>query len=111
MVLNQNTDYRDFPGGPVIKNLPSDAGHMSSITGQGTNIPHATRQLSPQATTIEPVYVLELQNLCSAIKSLHTLPVKTQSSHNRKKMFLINRKNIMQITTFKAHSCSSDIII
>ena len=59
MVLNQNTDYRDFPG-PVIKNLPSDARHMSSILGQGTNIPHATRQLSPQATTTEPVHVLEL---------------------------------------------------
>ena len=27
---------RDFPGGPVVKNLPSNAGNMGSIPGQGT---------------------------------------------------------------------------
>ena len=26
----------DFPGGPVVKNLPSNAGDMGSIPGQGT---------------------------------------------------------------------------
>ena len=28
----------DFPGGPVVKNLPSDAGDMGWIPGQGTKI-------------------------------------------------------------------------
>ena len=43
----------DFPGGPVVKNLPSNAGDTGSIPGQGTKIPHATWQLSPRATTTE----------------------------------------------------------
>ena len=44
---------RDFPGGPVVKNPPSNAGDVGSIPGQGTKIPHATGQLSLSATTTE----------------------------------------------------------
>ena len=33
--------YRDFPGGPVVKNLPSNAGDAGSIPVRGTKIPHA----------------------------------------------------------------------
>ena len=44
---------RDFPGGPVVKNPPSNAGDTSLIPGRGTRIPHATGQLSPHATTRE----------------------------------------------------------
>ena len=47
------TNFRDFPGGPVVKNPPSNAGHMGSIPGQGTKIPHATGQLSPHSTNRE----------------------------------------------------------
>ena len=36
----------DFPGGPVIKNLPSNAANMGLIPDQGTKIPHAMGQLS-----------------------------------------------------------------
>ena len=43
--------FEDFPGGPVVKNLPSNAGYMGSIPGQGSKIPHAAGQLSPRATT------------------------------------------------------------
>ena len=32
----------DFLGGPVVKNLPCNAGDESSIPDQGTKIPHAT---------------------------------------------------------------------
>ena len=32
---------RDFPGGPVVKTLPSNAGGGGLILGQGTKIPHA----------------------------------------------------------------------
>ena len=46
---------RDFPGGPVVKHPPSNAGDAGPIPGQGTKIPHATGQLSPRASTIEPV--------------------------------------------------------
>ena len=52
--IHKDTDLRDFPGGPVVKNLPSNAGDMGLIPGQGTKIPHATGQLSPRATTTEP---------------------------------------------------------
>ena len=34
----------DFVGGPMVKNLPSNAGDMGSIPDQGTKIPHALRQ-------------------------------------------------------------------
>ena len=49
---------KDFPGSPVVKNLPSSAGDVGSIPGQGTKIPQAvgsscSLQLeSPQA--LEP---------------------------------------------------------
>ena len=44
-----------LPGGPVVKNSPSNAGDMGSISHQGTKIPHAMRQLRPCATTREAV--------------------------------------------------------
>ena len=34
---------RDFPGGPVVKTQPSNAGVVGSIPGQGTEISHAAR--------------------------------------------------------------------
>ena len=33
---------RDFPGGPVVKTSPSNAGGAGSIPGRGTEIPHAS---------------------------------------------------------------------
>ena len=38
--------YWNLPGGPVIKNLPCNAGDAGSIPGWGTKIPHAVEQLS-----------------------------------------------------------------
>ena len=37
----------DFPGGPVVKNLPSNAGDTGSILGRGTKIPHAAGATKP----------------------------------------------------------------
>ena len=51
---NEKTTHRDFPGGPVVKNLPSNAGDVGLIPGRGTKIPHAMGQLNPHATTTEP---------------------------------------------------------
>ena len=53
---SQNGHHWDFPGGPVVKNLPYNAGHAGPIPGQGTKIPHAVGQLSPCATTTEPTH-------------------------------------------------------
>ena len=33
---------RDFPGGPVVKTLPSNAGGVGSVPGQGAKILHAS---------------------------------------------------------------------
>ena len=43
----------DFPGDPVVKNPPSNAGDAGSIPGRGTSISHAAGQLSPRSTTTE----------------------------------------------------------
>ena len=63
--------FRDFPGGPVVKNPPYNAGDADSIPGQGTKIPHAAGQLSPSATTTEPE--------CRKLQSPHALE---PASHN-----------------------------
>ena len=42
-----------FPDGPVVKNLPSNAGDWHSIPGGGPKIPHASGQLSPSAANRE----------------------------------------------------------
>ena len=34
---------KDFPGGPGVGTLPSNAGGMRSILGSGLKIPHASR--------------------------------------------------------------------
>ena len=47
---------RDFPGGPVVENLPSNAGKMGLIPGLGTKIPPAVGQLSADTTTREPMH-------------------------------------------------------
>ena len=43
----------DLPGGPVVKNPPSNVRNTSSIPGQGTKITRATGQLIGCATTTE----------------------------------------------------------
>ena len=42
---------RDFPGGAVVNNPPSNAGDRGSIPGWGTKISHAAGQLSLRAAT------------------------------------------------------------
>ena len=61
---------RDFPGGPGVKNPPSDAQDTGLIPVLGTKIPYAMGQLSPCATTTEPTCsrarVLQLESLRAA---------------------------------------------
>ena len=49
---------RNSPGGPVVKNPPSNAEDMGSISGWGTTFPHASDQPSPGAKTTEPLLLL-----------------------------------------------------
>ena len=52
----QKVRERGFPGGAVVENLPANAGHTGSSPGLG-RFPHAAEQLSPCATTTEPVHL------------------------------------------------------
>ena len=53
--LITNIYFRDIPYGPVAENPPSSAGDVASSPGQGAEISHAARQLSPCDTTTEPM--------------------------------------------------------
>ena len=44
----------EFPAGPVVENLPVNAGDMCSIPGQGRSQSPECGTLSPGATTTEP---------------------------------------------------------
>ena len=50
---SSDLQWKDFPGGPVVKNPPSDAEDVGSVPSQRTKIPHVTGQLSPHATIKE----------------------------------------------------------
>ena len=46
IVSSEKKNYKcqDFPGGAVVKNPPSNAGHVGSIPGWGAKIPHTSGQ-------------------------------------------------------------------
>ena len=46
-----NWQQEAFPGGPVVKNPPFNAGHTGSVPGWGTKIPHAVQ---PNKQTEKP---------------------------------------------------------
>ena len=52
-ILRNRGFWSNFPGGPVVKSLPSNA-RDALIPGQGTKIPHAMEQLNLPAATTEP---------------------------------------------------------
>ena len=45
----------DSLGGPLVKNLPANAGDAGLVPGLKTKIPRVSGQLSPCPTTTEPV--------------------------------------------------------
>ena len=49
----KNQPSQDFPGGPVVKNLPCNTGNWSLIPAWRTKIPHAIQQLSLRAPTLQ----------------------------------------------------------
>ena len=54
VLLSSKISSRDFPHGPVVKNLPASAGDTGSIPGPEMKIPHTAGQLNPR--TLEPVF-------------------------------------------------------
>ena len=63
----QKQTARTFPGGPMVRNLPCNAGDAGLTPGWGTKIPHGTEQQSLSATT---------KTWCSQIKLLHIFKIK-----------------------------------
>ena len=62
----------DFPGSPVVKNLPLKAGDAGLIPGPGTKILHALEQLSlctklesPSARTKDSVWCSQVPRCCN----------------------------------------------
>ena len=53
--LDLRTYSWDFPGEPVVKDLPANAWDKGSNHVWSRKIPHATEQISLCATTTEPV--------------------------------------------------------
>ena len=47
---------RALPRGPVVKNVPCNAGNSGLIQVGGIKIPHALGQLRPLATATEPTH-------------------------------------------------------
>ena len=72
----------DFPGGPVVKNPPSNAGDAGLIPGRGTKIPRATGKLSLHSTTTELVrsgaHVPQLER-----ENLHATTIEKPLCHNK----------------------------
>ena len=63
----------DFPSGPVVKNLPANAGDMSSITGLGGfRMPRGNQAHEPQLPkpTLEPV-LCNRRSCCNEKPSHH----------------------------------------
>ena len=78
--------FAGFPGGSVIKNLPASAGDMGLILDLG-KIPHAEEQLSPCATTIEPVLKSPGEE---TIEASTLEPVLHKRSHRNEKPVHLN---------------------
>ena len=47
------TEFRGFPGGPVVKNPPFKTEDVGLIPVQGTKIPYAVEQLNASVATIK----------------------------------------------------------
>ena len=60
-----------LPSGPVLKNLPSNAGGMGTIPGQGTKIPHAMGQPLSPCTKLGRLHVTSRDACAPQGKILH----------------------------------------
>ena len=88
-ILCKEKNYKDFPGGSVVKNPPSNAGDAGSIPGRGTKIPHATGQLSLRTTTTEPS--------CHSWREACALLLEKPSCHSEEPICHNERSHVPQL--------------
>ena len=85
----KHTAIRDFPGGPVVQNLPCNAGNVGSIPGWGTKIPHVVGATEPMCLNYRT---------CMLQQKIPLVTTKTQCSQiNRQKSLL---KKPLQLVRF-----------
>ena len=71
---------RDFPGGPIIQNPPSNAGNVGSIPCQETKMPHAKGQLSPRTPQL------------GSSRAITKTPHRQKIKKNKKKNCFLKKK-------------------
>ena len=86
LLLTWEQNNKDFLGGPVIKDLPSNAEDMGSIPGQGIKISHDTGQLSSRAT-IRETWVLQ-RRPCAAPEWINKLTNNKNPSNDSSPIYL-----------------------
>ena len=86
----QNCTAGNFPGGPVVKNPPSNAGDAGSIPGLGTKFLHAAGQLSTCVATREALATQHEEPPCIATKESSHPAAKMQHSQKTQKNNFMN---------------------
>ena len=97
-------NVRDLPGGPMVKNLPSNAGNAGSTPSPGTRIPHALGQLSPHAQL--QCWALQLRP--DTVKNTYKIFFKKGKENNLPKShpFLVKFNCTIKIQLYKEILCS-----
>ena len=81
---------RDFPDGPVVENLSTNAGDTVSIPDLGTKIQHVKQQLSPHDPTTKPVpsgFSATNREARAMEQRSHVLQLRTDVAKLKKKKF------------------------
>ena len=85
----------DFPGVPVVKNPPFNAGDTGSIPGRGTKTPHTVGRLNPCTTTREASTARPLRS--SAVEpTLHNRRCPHPTAGKKKKPVHVNEDPVHQ---------------
>ena len=74
------SQMRDFPGGPMIQNPPSNAGNVGSIPCQETKMPHAEGQLNPRTPQL------------GSSRAITKTPHRQKIKKNKKKNCFLKKK-------------------
>ena len=77
----------------MVKNLPSNAGDVGSISGRGTRIPHAAGQLNLRITTRESAHCNEKMVPPGTVKTPRAT-YKTQGSQVNNKIKYLEKKSV-----------------
>ena len=92
----------------MVKNPPSNAGDADSILDQGTEIPHATGQLSPHTTTTEPACsracTLQLEKACMPRQRPSGSKIKNKQNLKKYQVMLLSHLTLwieMSVTRVK----------